>query len=211
MNTKGAHIAGIAVAGFIGLGAWNAPGADLSSASPADALKNLKAPALSESPWAPPDLAGYASVLKGQAEPAADTGKDYELAGLIDLAERIHPETKVAWEQARQARVTRSVACQRPGLGASSRRRNSTNGSVIGRAMADHLLNLSDRLSGRPERALPDLPAVLAELEIAMATHVHAVTDTRVAAQIHARLELHQATVPLAMKLARLLAESTPL
>jgi len=103
MNTKGAHIAGIAVAGFIGLGAWNAPGVDLSSASPADTLKNLKAPALSESPWSPPDLVDYASVLKIQAEPAADAGEDYELAGLIDLAERLHPETKVAWERAREA------------------------------------------------------------------------------------------------------------
>jgi multidrug resistance protein MdtO len=77
-------------------------------------------------------------------------------------------------------------------------------------ALADHLLNLSDRLSGRPERALPDLPAALAELETAVATQIHAVTDAGVAAQIRARLELHQATVPWVMKLARLLGERKP-
>jgi outer membrane protein TolC len=69
----------------------------------ADVLHGLKAPASAESPWQPPDMAGFAGVLKVKAEPEADAQKNYELAELIDLAERIHPETKVAWEHAKSA------------------------------------------------------------------------------------------------------------
>jgi multidrug resistance protein MdtO len=78
-------------------------------------------------------------------------------------------------------------------------------------ALADLLLNLSDRMAGKPGHAVPDLPAALAELEKTVAAEIKSVTDAGVAAQIRARLALYQETVPLAMKLARLLAESTPL
>ena len=66
-------------------------------------LNGLKAPSSSESPWRPPDLRNFARELTAQKTPEADAQKDYELAELIDLAERINPETKVAWEQAKQA------------------------------------------------------------------------------------------------------------
>ena len=71
--------------------------------SSSEVLRDLKAPASAESPWQPPDMTGFASALKVKAEPEVDPQKNYELAELIDLAERIHPETKVAWEHAKSA------------------------------------------------------------------------------------------------------------
>lgn len=68
-----------------------------------EVLKELKAPLSSKSQWQPPDLRKFGSELIAQKEPETDAQKIYELAELVDLAERINPETKVAWEQARRA------------------------------------------------------------------------------------------------------------
>src|SRR6478735_6568136 len=62
-------------------------------------------------PWAPPALPGYEGELRRyqptEAErrylPAIDPRKTYNLAELIDIAQRSNPETRVAWERARQA------------------------------------------------------------------------------------------------------------
>src|SRR5262245_56894167 len=62
-------------------------------------------------PWAPPALPRYEGELRQyeptEAEqrylPAIDPRKTYNLAELIDIAERSNPETRVAWEPARQA------------------------------------------------------------------------------------------------------------
>jgi outer membrane protein TolC len=60
-------------------------------------------------PWAPPQLGDYEQQLAhgtSQYKTNAiliDPDKVYELPELIDLAERSHPQTRVAWEQARQA------------------------------------------------------------------------------------------------------------
>jgi outer membrane protein len=62
-------------------------------------------------PWAPPALPRYEGELRQyqptEAErrylPAIDPRKTYNLAELIDIAERSNPETRVAWERARQA------------------------------------------------------------------------------------------------------------
>src|SRR5258708_4538410 len=62
-------------------------------------LKGLKAPPSSERQWRSPDLRDFAHELTAQKKPEADAHKDYELAELIDLAERINPETKVASHQ----------------------------------------------------------------------------------------------------------------
>jgi multidrug resistance protein MdtO len=72
--------------------------------------------------------------------------------------------------------------------------------------LADLLLNLSARVEGKPEHAMPDLPSALVELEKTVATHINTVTDANVAAQIRARLALYEQAVPLAMKLVRLQA-----
>jgi len=62
-------------------------------------------------PWAPPPLPTYEGELRHykltDAErryyPAIDPHKTYNLAELIDIAQRSNPETRVAWERARQA------------------------------------------------------------------------------------------------------------
>src|SRR5690349_19049813 len=62
----------------------------------------------SDRAWAPPglsnyerELAGYSS--KGGSRVSINPRKVYGLAELIDIAERNNPETRVAWERARQA------------------------------------------------------------------------------------------------------------
>jgi outer membrane protein len=62
-------------------------------------------------PWAPPALPKYEGELRQyqptDAErrylPAIDPRKTYNLAELIDIAQRSNPETRVAWERARMA------------------------------------------------------------------------------------------------------------
>jgi outer membrane protein len=104
MKTDGAYAISIAAALVIGMNFFGA------SSLPADELKGLKAPASPESPWQPPDLEKLTSVLKAKAEPEADPQKDYDLSELIDLAERANPETKVAWEQAKQSAAAVGIA-----------------------------------------------------------------------------------------------------
>ena len=65
-------------------------------------------------PWTVPNTATYsASAVErskattspdhGAGPPAIDPGKAYELAELIDIAQRTNPDTRVAWERAREA------------------------------------------------------------------------------------------------------------
>lgn len=69
------------------------------------------APPSPEKPWSPPGLSDYEQQLahgefsneQSGAQAEIDPGKVYALAELIDIAERSHPETRVAWESARQA------------------------------------------------------------------------------------------------------------
>jgi outer membrane protein TolC len=56
-------------------------------------------------PWSAPDLRGYTSVLKSAEPSPIDPQKTYNLVQLIDIAERANPETRVAWETARQAAI----------------------------------------------------------------------------------------------------------
>ena len=53
--------------------------------------------------WQPPALHDYTRVLKSSEAPLIDANKRYELPELIDLAQRVNPETRVAWEAARRA------------------------------------------------------------------------------------------------------------
>jgi outer membrane protein len=61
--------------------------------------------------WLPPNLSNYESELAGQrfknsegaSRVSINPRKIYNLAELIDIAERNNPETRVAWERARQA------------------------------------------------------------------------------------------------------------
>lgn len=68
-------------------------------------------PPSSEKSWSPPNLANYEGELagwgshhaKGASNVSINPRKTYGLAELIDIAERNHPETRVAWERAREA------------------------------------------------------------------------------------------------------------
>src|SRR5436190_3385626 len=61
--------------------------------------------------WSPPNLSNYESELAGQrfkngegsSRISINPRKVYNLAELIDIAERSNPETRVAWERARHA------------------------------------------------------------------------------------------------------------
>jgi len=53
--------------------------------------------------WRAPDLRDYTRVLKSTEAPPIDANKRYQLPELIDLAQRVNPETRVAWESARRA------------------------------------------------------------------------------------------------------------
>ena len=56
-------------------------------------------------PWHAPDLGAYTKVLRSVESSPIDPQKEYELPELVDLAERLNPETRVAWERARQAAI----------------------------------------------------------------------------------------------------------
>jgi outer membrane protein TolC len=75
------------------------------------AIARDDAPPAPVRPWAPPTLPRYEGELRHyeptEAErryyPAIDPRKTYNLAELIDIAQRSNPETRVAWERARLA------------------------------------------------------------------------------------------------------------
>src|SRR5580658_6761346 len=98
MRICGVYI--VCVAGLLtaGLNTMHATGAGATVEASSDVLSGLKAPHSSDSQWQTPDLRKFARELTAQKEPEVDAKKEYELAELIDLAERINPETKVAWE-----------------------------------------------------------------------------------------------------------------
>ena len=53
--------------------------------------------------WRSPALTEYTRVLKSSEGTKIDPDKRYAVVELIDLAQRVNPETRVAWERARQA------------------------------------------------------------------------------------------------------------
>src|SRR5262245_17462802 len=73
-------------------------------------------PPTADKPWLVPDTARYSAASAGNREgadatgPAIDAGKGYELAELIDIAQRTNPETRVAWERAREAAFAVGIA-----------------------------------------------------------------------------------------------------
>src|SRR4029453_5782367 len=71
------------------------------------ALARDDAPPSSVRPWAPQTLPKYEGELRNYQPtelnrgylPATDPRKTYNLAELIDVAQRSNPETRVAWER----------------------------------------------------------------------------------------------------------------
>src|SRR5262245_14685209 len=53
-------------------------------------------------PWHTPDLRAYSSALKPSEQAPIDPARQYDLLELIDIAQRVNPETRVTWERARQ-------------------------------------------------------------------------------------------------------------
>jgi outer membrane protein len=53
--------------------------------------------------WRSPDLRDYTRALKATEASLIDPNKRYGLPELIDLAQRVNPETRVAWEAARRS------------------------------------------------------------------------------------------------------------
>ncbi len=102
----------VCVAGLlaVGLDAVHASEAGVPADGPSDVLRGLKAPPSSNNQWQAPDLGRFAGEITAAKEPGIEASKNYELAELIDLAERINPETKVAWEQAKQAAAAVGLA-----------------------------------------------------------------------------------------------------
>src|SRR5262245_15201209 len=56
-------------------------------------------------PWRAPDLSAYTKALRSEEAAPIEPQKRYELPELVDLAERLNPETRIAWERARQAAI----------------------------------------------------------------------------------------------------------
>ena len=78
------------------------PGAEESGADIPERYRRQVAPAPSTY-WRSPDLRDYTRVLRSTEAPRIDPNKRYDLPELIDLAQRVNPETRVAWEAARRA------------------------------------------------------------------------------------------------------------
>ena len=74
------------------------------------------APPSADHPWKGPGLERASAALAApdharEPEPVPiDAQKAYELSELIDIAERTNPETRVAWERARQAAIAAGLA-----------------------------------------------------------------------------------------------------
>ena len=74
------------------------------------------APPVASRPWKAPGLERYSAELVESARTpetsvvSIDARKTYDLGELIDIAQRTNPETRVAWERARQAAVTAGMA-----------------------------------------------------------------------------------------------------
>src|SRR5689334_20600943 len=66
-------------------------------------LKDLRAPTRPDMQWLAPDLRSFSEPLREDHPSELDPDKEYELAELIDVAERTNPETKVAWAHAKEA------------------------------------------------------------------------------------------------------------
>src|SRR5208337_507562 len=76
----------------------------------AKVLKGLSAPSSPSSPWIAPDLSSISESLKRSGPSEVDSNKAYELAELVDLAERLNPETRLAWAHAKEAAAAVGLA-----------------------------------------------------------------------------------------------------
>src|SRR5262249_4037540 len=55
--------------------------------------------------WRAPDLRAYSNSLRPTEQAPIDPARQYDLLELIDVVQRLNPETRVAWERALQAAI----------------------------------------------------------------------------------------------------------
>jgi outer membrane protein len=103
-----------------------------------------KAPTSPEHPWSSPQESTFSRDLKAQPEPAYNlpAGKIYTLADLIDLAEQHNPETRIAWQSAKNEAAALGIAKSSlyPTLAALALAATQQTGPLIGPDF--HLQNL---------------------------------------------------------------------
>ena len=80
------------------------------TAKASEELKGLKAPSSPQHEWQSSNLGNLVVQITAKPELEADDQKEYDLPELIDLAERANPDTKVAWDNARQAAAAVGLA-----------------------------------------------------------------------------------------------------
>jgi outer membrane protein len=86
-----------------------APALIVLAMSVAGTTAHAQAPPTANHPWSIPDSAVNRAAALGD-ETSAWMQKRYDLPGLIDLAQRTNPETRVAWEAARAAAAAVGLA-----------------------------------------------------------------------------------------------------
>jgi outer membrane protein TolC len=74
------------------------------------ALAAGEAPPTPEHPWSIPESAIERAAALASHTRTVPTGRPYDLAQLIDLAERSSPDTRAAWEEARAAAAAIGLA-----------------------------------------------------------------------------------------------------
>src|SRR6266702_1450992 len=103
------------------------------------ALARDEPPPSSVRPWAPSALPRYEGELRNykltegerRYYPAIDPRKTYNLAELIDIAQRSNPETRVAWERARMAAAAVGLTESAYSRTSSPLRREDTTGPLF--------------------------------------------------------------------------------
>src|SRR3974390_3537197 len=107
MNHRTACISFIVVFVLLGKGLAAAQSSEgkhgTQSQQESSVLKGLSAPARADMPWEAPELRNLSEPLREERPLELDADKEYELAELIDVAERSNPLTKVAWARAKEA------------------------------------------------------------------------------------------------------------
>jgi outer membrane protein TolC len=74
------------------------------------AVRGQQAPPSPEKPWAVSIESGTETDKLSKARPALDADHVYTLAELVDIAERGNPETRVAWERAKERAAAAGIA-----------------------------------------------------------------------------------------------------
>src|SRR5258708_38396172 len=105
MKRRAASISVLVLFFLVGKGVppTQASGGEKEARQVSSVVKGWRAPGRPNTPWAPPDLRTFAEPLREEHPAEIDPQKEYELAELIDLAEQVNPETKVAWSRAKVA------------------------------------------------------------------------------------------------------------